>query len=220
VLGWRGNLHGRWRRIVASGTLVPLLLQLGASAAWLGLGALSLVLMLIGWSGWPSVSPAAPARKLRSPCLPALHSLYVMYARICGLACFLRQGRVSSRAASQLRLRSGTQAALIRNAWGIRQRAIPLKHPTPSALGVLVTVMDVRVVRMPVSKRFMPVPVRMRLGHRRVVHMAMMFVVDVAMLVLDRLVCVVMGMTFGQMQPDAERHQQARKDQLRRDRLA
>jgi predicted MFS family arabinose efflux permease len=67
--------------IVASGTLVPLLLQLGVSAAWFGLGALSLVLMVIGWSGWPSVWPAAaPTRQLAAPRLPALRSLYVVYA--------------------------------------------------------------------------------------------------------------------------------------------
>ena len=67
--------------IVASGTLVPLLLQVGVSAAWIGLGALSFLLMVIGWSGWPSAAPAtAPVRKLRAPRLPALRSLYVMYA--------------------------------------------------------------------------------------------------------------------------------------------
>ena len=79
---------------------------------------------------------------------------------------------------------------------------------------------DVRVVGMPVPKRFMPVPVRMRLRHRSFVSMTMMVVVDMGMLVLDRLVCMVMGMPFGQMQPDSGRHQQARNDQLRRDRLA
>ena len=79
---------------------------------------------------------------------------------------------------------------------------------------------DVRVVRMPVPKRFMPMPVRMRLCRRSFVSMAMMVVVDMAVLVLDRLVPVVMGMPFGQMQPDAERHQQASDDQLRSDRLA
>ena len=52
------------------------------------------------------------------------------------------------------------------------------------------------------------------------VRMAMMLVVDMGMLVLDGLVRVVMGMAFGQMQPDAESHQQARNDQLRIDRLA
>jgi predicted MFS family arabinose efflux permease len=68
--------------IVASGTLVPLLLQLGLSAAWFGLGALSLLLMVIGWSGWPSAPLAtAPVRHVAArPPLPALRSLYVMYA--------------------------------------------------------------------------------------------------------------------------------------------
>jgi predicted MFS family arabinose efflux permease len=67
--------------IVASGTLVPLLLQLGVSAAWFGLGALSFLLMIIGWSGWPSAPPAtAPARKRAAPRLPALRSLCVVYA--------------------------------------------------------------------------------------------------------------------------------------------
>jgi predicted MFS family arabinose efflux permease len=68
--------------IVASGTLVPLLLQLGVSAAWFGVGALSLLLTVIGWSGWPSAAPppAAPARQSAPPRLPALRSLLVMYA--------------------------------------------------------------------------------------------------------------------------------------------
>lgn len=88
------------------------------------------------------------------------------------------------------------------------------------ALAVFMAMVDVRVVRMPVPKRFMPVPVGMRLGDRPLVRMAMMVVVDMGMLVLDGLVRVVMGMAFGQMQPDAEGHQQARNDQLRIDRLA
>src|ERR1700677_1315253 len=67
--------------IAASGTFVPLLLQLGVSAAWVGLGALSFLLTVIGWSGWPGVAPAtAPARALPAPRLPALRSLYLMYA--------------------------------------------------------------------------------------------------------------------------------------------
>ena len=60
---------------------MPLLLQLDVSAAWFGLGALSLLLMVIGWSGWPSAPPAsAPARHRARPRLPALRSLYVVYA--------------------------------------------------------------------------------------------------------------------------------------------
>jgi predicted MFS family arabinose efflux permease len=67
--------------VVASGTLVPLLLQIGVRAAWFGVGALSLLLTVIGWSGWPSVTPInAPARQLPPPRLPALRSLYVIYA--------------------------------------------------------------------------------------------------------------------------------------------
>ena len=66
----------------------------------------------------------------------------------------------------------------------------------------------------------MPVPVRMRLCNRSFVSMAMMVVVAMGMLVLDWLVDVSVGMPFGQMQPHAERHQQARNDQLRSDRLA
>jgi predicted MFS family arabinose efflux permease len=67
--------------IVASGTLVPLLLQLGVSAAWFGLGALSLILM-VRWSGWPSAAPAPPPVRhvAAPPRLPALRSLYMMYA--------------------------------------------------------------------------------------------------------------------------------------------
>ena len=87
-------------------------------------------------------------------------------------------------------------------------------------LAVFMTVMEIGIVRVPVPKRLMPVPVRMRLGHRPFVSMAMMFVVDMAVLVLERLVRVFVAVPFGQMKPDAERHQQARNDQLRRDRLA
>src|ERR1700734_1255974 len=79
--------------------------------------------------------------------------------------------------------------------------------------------MQVRVVRMPVPQPVMPVPVRMRLAHRPLVGMLMMMVVDMAVLVLDRFVRVVVLMVFGQMQPEAERHQRAGDDQLNRDRL-
>ena len=88
------------------------------------------------------------------------------------------------------------------------------------ALVVFMAMVDVWVVRVPVPKRFMAVPVRMRLHHRSFVSVLMMRIVEMAVLVLDCLVRVVMGMPFGQMQPDAERHQQARNDQLRSDRLA
>ena len=66
----------------------------------------------------------------------------------------------------------------------------------------------------------MPVPVRMRLGRVAFVRVLMMLVVDVAVLVLDRLVRVVVLMAFGQMQPEAKSHQRAGDDELSRDWLA
>ena len=67
--------------VVASGTLVPLLLQLGLQAAWFGLGGLSLLLLVVGWSGWPAAAPAAAQpRQPPAPRLPVLRSLYVEYA--------------------------------------------------------------------------------------------------------------------------------------------
>ena len=85
---------------------------------------------------------------------------------------------------------------------------------------VLVAMMEVRVVRMPVPEPVMPMPVRMRLGRRPLVGVLMMLVVDMPVFVLDRLVRMVVLMAFGQMQPEAERHQRACNDELNGDRLA
>jgi hypothetical protein len=68
-----------------------------------------------------------------------------------------------------------------------------------TALAMFMAMMDVRVVRVSVSKRFMPVPVRMRLCRRSFVSVVMMRIVEMAVLVLDWLVRMVMGMPFGQM---------------------
>jgi predicted MFS family arabinose efflux permease len=67
--------------IVASGTLLPMLLQLGLRAAWLGLGALALLLTALAWGGWPHVAPAAPATATPAS-TPAgtLRALYACYA--------------------------------------------------------------------------------------------------------------------------------------------
>src|SRR5204863_3201029 len=52
--------------IVASGTLVPLLLRQGLAQTWLGLGIVSLILTLIAWRGWPSETrPAATSHNRR-----------------------------------------------------------------------------------------------------------------------------------------------------------
>ena len=47
---------------------------------------------------------------------------------------------------------------------------------------------EVGIAHMPVAEAFMPAPMRMRLGHRSVMGVLAMFVVNVPALVLDRLV--------------------------------
>jgi len=48
--------------IIASGTLVPILLTWGLSQTWLGLGTLSLILTALAWPLWPSQHRAARPR--------------------------------------------------------------------------------------------------------------------------------------------------------------
>ena len=66
--------------IAASGTLVPLLLDLGLVATWCGLGALALLLTALAWPGWPrdGVPPASPD-PLVARTGGALRALYVEY---------------------------------------------------------------------------------------------------------------------------------------------
>ena len=47
--------------IALSGTLLPPLLRMGPTTAWLGLGGLSLLLTVAAWSGWPRANPVAPS---------------------------------------------------------------------------------------------------------------------------------------------------------------
>lgn len=69
--------------IAASGTLVPLLLTQGLTQAWLGLGALALLLTLVAWGGWPAGTAAVPtthrAKQPAHPTLP-LRALFAEYA--------------------------------------------------------------------------------------------------------------------------------------------
>jgi predicted MFS family arabinose efflux permease len=69
--------------VVASGTLVPVLLHLGLASTWAALGVLSLALTLLAWAGWPKeiggpasvvVSPRSRARSSA-----ALRGLYLEY---------------------------------------------------------------------------------------------------------------------------------------------
>ncbi|MGH7102070.1 MAG: YbfB/YjiJ family MFS transporter [Acetobacteraceae bacterium] len=72
--------------IVASATLVPVLLQWSLARAWQGLGALALLLCLIAWNGWPAHTPRRlpPSPKAGAPLASAvrgaLASLAIEYA--------------------------------------------------------------------------------------------------------------------------------------------
>jgi predicted MFS family arabinose efflux permease len=65
--------------VAISGTLVPLLLAQGLRETWFGLGAVSLVLTLVGWNGWPSASAPAAHGSAR-PHGPKLWTLRALYA--------------------------------------------------------------------------------------------------------------------------------------------
>jgi predicted MFS family arabinose efflux permease len=66
--------------IAASGTLVPMLLELGLATTWCGLGALALLLTIFAWPGWPRDTVLAASQ---DPVAPrsgeALWALYVEY---------------------------------------------------------------------------------------------------------------------------------------------
>lgn len=66
--------------VVASGTLVPLLLERGVGQSWLGLGILSLVLTGLAWGGWPADVTGGPVALGRSPGLRPLRAVYAEYA--------------------------------------------------------------------------------------------------------------------------------------------
>jgi predicted MFS family arabinose efflux permease len=69
--------------IVASGTLVPLLLGFGLFETWIGLGLVSLVLTIVSWGGWPherALRSATPKAVRAAPSRPLLRALYVEYA--------------------------------------------------------------------------------------------------------------------------------------------
>src|SRR5205085_11685698 len=79
--GFAGGVIFMGAGIVASGTLVPLLLRQGLAQTWLGLGIVSLILTLIAWRGWPSETrPAATSHnQRRTHEIPGLRALYAEY---------------------------------------------------------------------------------------------------------------------------------------------
>ncbi|HVE06691.1 MAG TPA: YbfB/YjiJ family MFS transporter [Paraburkholderia sp.] len=71
--------------IAASGTIVPLLLNIGLRETWLGLGVLSAVLTAATWSLWPSSAAHAaaaqtPPATASEPAPAVVRLLYVQYA--------------------------------------------------------------------------------------------------------------------------------------------
>lgn len=68
--------------IAASGTLVPLLLNLGLQQTWIGLGVLSAVLTAVSWAGWPTVASPTPVAVAgaESKTPTAMKLLYAQYA--------------------------------------------------------------------------------------------------------------------------------------------
>ncbi len=85
---------------------------------------------------------------------------------------------------------------------------------------MLMAVVKVGVVRMPVPKPLMPVPMRVRLHHGPVVDVLVVIVMDVPVFVLDRVVRMFVNVSLGEMQPQSERHKRAGSDQLSCDGLA
>lgn len=85
-----------------------------------------------------------------------------------------------------------------------------------------VGVMHVGHVRVPVAQSDMPVRVRVRfaLGIAGTVHVPVMFVVDMSVDMLQRFMLMLVFVAFGQVKPDADRHEQPAGDQGNRHRLA
>lgn len=77
-------------------------------------------------------------------------------------------------------------------------------------------VVHVRHVWVPMTQSLVPVPMGMRFTWRivRPVLMLMVLVVNVPMRVLQWLVLMLVVMVLGEMEPDAEPHQQPRQDKL------
>ncbi len=71
---------------------------------------------------------------------------------------------------------------------------------------MLMSVVQIGIMRMLVAHRFVPVQVGMRLIDRPIVMVAMMRVVRMGMGMFQRLMTMVMFVALGQVQPNAQRH--------------
>jgi len=68
-------------------------------------------------------------------------------------------------------------------------------------------VMQVGIVNMRAPHRFMSMTMRMRFRYRSFVRVLMMVVVDVNVLMIERVMPMVMFVPLGQMQPKANAHE-------------
>jgi hypothetical protein len=66
---------------------------------------------------------------------------------------------------------------------------------------VAVQVMKIRIVRMGVDHRLMPVPMRVRLGDRPIMLMLVMLIMGMAVFMFEHVVLVFMLMPFSKMHP-------------------
>ena len=79
------------------------------------------------------------------------------------------------------------------------------------------SVMNVRVVRVPVYERLVPMPVGMRLAHRVIgrVRVLMVLVMDVQVLVLEHLVGVLVFVPLRHVEPHADGHEGCASEEKR-----
>ena len=81
---------------------------------------------------------------------------------------------------------------------------------------VPVPVMQIGVMRVLVPHRLVLMPMRVRFGHRAGMVVLVVIVVDMAVFVRKRFVQMFVLMSFGEMWPKPQSHQQRRKSQLER----
>ena len=79
---------------------------------------------------------------------------------------------------------------------------------------MIVPVMQIRIMRVLVPHWFVPMPVRVRFGNRPIMVMLVMIVVQVDMVVFQNAMAVLMVVPLGQMQIEAEGHENACTHQL------
>ena len=81
-------------------------------------------------------------------------------------------------------------------------------------------VMQIRIMRMLVPHGQMFVGVGMRPGHRSFIGVLVMFVVNMRVIVLKKLMLMLVFVSLGQMEPEADAHKSAGHHQPERDLFA